>query len=90
MKRTALIALMMFATAPVFAKDLCSIQLQKLDDASKTKTNVIGQGSSQAQQIATFRKNAMEAHKAGDDKTCIAQANQALTMLRQPGGEGGQ
>ena len=85
MKRTALIALMMFAAAPVFAKDLCSIQLQKLDVASQMKPNMIGPGSSQAQQIANFRKNAMEAHKAGDEKTCIAQANQALTMLRQPG-----
>ncbi len=42
MKRTALIALMMFAAAPVFAKDLCAVQLQKLDDASKMKTNMIG------------------------------------------------
>jgi hypothetical protein len=78
MKRTALIALMMFATAPVFAKDLCAVQLQKLDDASKMKTNMIGPGSS----------HAMAAQKAGDEKKCIAQANQALTMLRQPGGEG--
>jgi len=88
MKRTALIALMMFAAAPVFAKDLCAVQLQKLDDASKMKTNMIGPGSSQAKQIANFRKTAMEAQKAGDEKKCIAQANQALTMLRQPGGEG--
>jgi len=90
MKRTALIALLLFATAPAFANDLCSVQLQKLDDASKMKTNMIGPGSSQAKQIANFRKNAMEAQKAGDEKKCIAQANQALTMLRQPGGEGGQ
>ncbi|KUM41549.1 hypothetical protein [Pseudomonas sp. EpS/L25] len=85
MKRTALIALMLFATAPAFAQDLCSVQLQKLDDASKMKTNQIGPGSSQAKQIAEFRKNAMAAHQAGDEKKCIAQANQALTMLRQPG-----
>jgi hypothetical protein len=51
---------------------------------------MIGPGSSQAKQIAEFRKSAMEAQKAGDEKTCIAQANQALTMLRQPGGEGSQ
>ena len=71
MKRTALIALMMFAAAPVFAKDLCAVQLQKLDDASKMKTNMIGPGSSQAQQIAGFRKSAMEAQKAATRRSAL-------------------
>jgi len=94
MKRTALVAAVAALMAsPVFAEDLCAIQLQKIDDAMKTTpsmaTATATDSNVQVQRIKELHEEAVRHQQAGDTKKCIASANQALSLIRKPGGETG-
>ncbi|MCY1303310.1 hypothetical protein D9M69_598990 [compost metagenome] len=87
MKRTALfITAALLASSPVFAnEDLCSINLQKLDDALATSSTI---GEPLRQQVQDLRMKAEQAQQQGDTEACISNTSMALQRLQQPGGEG--
>ncbi|MDH1008304.1 hypothetical protein N5J43_09885 [Pseudomonas nicosulfuronedens] len=85
MKRAALLITAALLTSPAFAADLCSDNLQKVDDAVKTVTN-----NTQAQEQAMrLQEKAAQAQAAGDTKACIAQTEKALQLLKKNAGDGG-
>jgi hypothetical protein len=93
MKRTALVIAAALMASPVFADDLCTIQLQKIDNALKTtpamSTATATDSNVQVQRIKDLQKEAVQHQQAGDTKKCIASANQALSLVRKPGGDTG-
>ena len=92
MKRTAITGLFMTAAllaSPVFAADdLCSANLQKIDDQLTTMT---ASSESLVQSVKEQADDARAAQKAGKDKDCIALTTKALKDLDDTtkGGEGG-
>jgi hypothetical protein len=86
MKRAAFIITAALMASPVFAEDLCAINLQQIDDAMTTNGTTMGDPLKQ--QVTDLQKEAMQAQKAGDTKACIAASTQAIQMLKAPGGEG--
>ena len=92
MKRTAITGLFMSAAllaSPVFAADdLCSANLQKIDDQLTTMTAT---SESMANSVKEQADDARAAQKAGNDKDCIALTTKALKDLDDTtkGGEGG-
>ncbi|TWI52452.1 hypothetical protein IQ22_03597 [Pseudomonas duriflava] len=88
MKRTVFLALSAaLMVSPVFAEDLCAIQLQKIENALNTTPAASSGSNVQIERIREFQKEAQQHQKAGDIEKCIASANQALTLARQPGGD---
>jgi len=92
MKRTAITGLFMTAAllaSPVFAADdLCSANLQKIDDQMTTMT---ASSESLVKSVKDQADDARAAQKAGNDKDCIALTTKALKDLDDTtkGGEGG-
>lgn len=92
MKRTAITGLFMTAAllaSPVFAADdLCSANLQKIDDQLTTMTAT---SESLATSVKEQADDARAAKAAGNDKDCIALTTKALKDLDDTtkGGEGG-
>jgi len=82
MKRTAIAGLFMSAamlTSPVFAadNDLCTSKLQQL----KAKVNALpASPDSTAMEIKRLLASAEASKAAGDDKKCITEATQALSL----------
>ncbi|MBD9482481.1 hypothetical protein IB229_05840 [Pseudomonas sp. PDM14] len=88
MKRTALIFATALIASPVFAADdLCSINLQKLDDQLATHTTITAPLKTQVEDLQTQAKAAQQ---AGNNEDCASAATQALTLLEKTdkGGEG--
>lgn len=92
MKRTAITGLFMSAAllaSPVFAADdLCSANLQKIDDQLTTMTAT---SESMVKSVKEQADDARAAQKAGNDKDCIALTTKALKDLDDTtkGGDGG-
>ncbi|MCJ1881981.1 hypothetical protein [Pseudomonas nitroreducens] len=85
MKRAALLITAALLASPAFADDLCSTNLQKVDDAVKTTTN-----NTQAQEQAMrLQEKAAQAQTAGNTKECIAHTEKALKLLKDNAGDGG-
>jgi hypothetical protein len=85
MKRAALLITAALLASPAFAADLCSDNLQKVDDAVKTTTN-----NTQAQEQAMrLQEKAAQAQADGNTKACIAQTEKALQLLKHNSGGGG-
>jgi len=81
MKRTALIFTCALAASPAFANDdLCTTNLQKIDDQLTTQTAL---GEDVKQQIADLRQQAVQAQQAGDLEGCAGYAGQAMTLLEK-------
>ena len=86
MKRSALAGLFITAAmlaSPAFAagsdKDLCQINLDKLNNAKATlATDPTGKSG----EIDTIVSQAMAFHASGDDKQCIEVTNKALQDLQ--------
>ena len=86
MKRSALAGLFITAAmlaSPAFAagsdKDLCQINLDKLNNAKATlATDTTGKSG----EIDTIVSQAMAFHASGDDKLCIEVTNKALQDLQ--------
>jgi hypothetical protein len=64
--------------SPVFAEDLCAVNLQKIDDA---KTTVLTLGEPAKSQLDEATAEAKAAQAKNDDKTCITRSTDALTIL---------
>jgi hypothetical protein len=85
MKRAALLITAALLASPAFADDLCSTNLQKVEDAMKTTTN-----NTQAQEQAMrLQEKASQAQAAGNTKECIAHTEKALKLLKDNAGDGG-
>lgn len=81
MKRTALLITAALLTAPVFAAtDLCSVNLQKIEDAKATSPIL---GDPLKEQVAEFEAKAKQARADGDLEKCASSAQQALTLLEK-------
>lgn len=84
MKRTALFIIAALLASPVFAADLCSENLQKIDDAMQSSTS-----NPQTQEEAMrLQEKAAQAQESGNTKACIAQTEKALKLLKQSGDGG--
>jgi hypothetical protein len=87
MKRTALLFTAALLASPAFAADdLCTVNLQKLNDALATNTTI---GEPIRQEVQDLRMKAEQAQQAGDTEGCINASSLALQRLQQPGTEGG-
>ncbi|MDH4560455.1 hypothetical protein [Pseudomonas sp. BN411] len=87
MKRTVLLMTAALLASPAFAAgDLCSVNLQKLDDAMATNTAI---DEPLRQQVLELRMKAERAQQLGDTEACINATTLALQRLQQPGNEGG-
>jgi hypothetical protein len=75
------------ASAPAFAEDLCTIQLQKLDNK---ETQVITLGSPAKEQVEELTQQAKDAQSAGNTEACISHSAQALQLLNVSNSENGQ
>lgn len=85
---TMLFAAAALASAPAFAEDdLCTIQLQKLDNR---ETQTITLGSPAKEQVEELTQQAKEAQSTGDIKSCISHSAQALQLLDVSNSENGQ
>lgn len=85
MKRTALLITAALLASPAFAADLCSDNLQKIDDAVKTSTN----NTQVQEQAMRLQEKAIQAQESGNTKACIAQTEKALQLLKKNAGDGG-
>ncbi|MDH4555583.1 hypothetical protein E8F11_10400 [Pseudomonas sp. BN417] len=87
MKCTALLFTAALLASPVFAADdLCTVNLQKLNDALATNTTI---SDPIKQEVQDLRMKAEQAQQAGDTEGCINASSLALQRLQQPGTEGG-
>ncbi|MBO3276722.1 hypothetical protein [Pseudomonas schmalbachii] len=85
MKRTVLVIAMAMLAGPVFADDLCSTNIQKIDDTMKTSATT---NPTVEDQVMRLQEKALEKQAAGDTKGCIAASSEALKLLeRQTGGK---
>ncbi|MET1080461.1 MAG: hypothetical protein ABWY06_20800 [Pseudomonas sp.] len=85
MKRIALFFSAALLAAPVFAADLCTVNMQKLDDSMATHANL---ASPLKEQVAEHKKAAEAARAANDLETCGTHAQKALQLLEAPGDNG--
>ncbi len=67
--------------SPVFAEDLCTVNMQKLDDMMATEMTM---APALKAQVEEFKMQAEEARRAGDLKSCATHAAKALQMLEAP------
>lgn len=87
MKRTALFITAALLASPVFAADdLCTLNLQKLNDALASNTTL---GEPLRQEVQDLQMKAEQAQQSGDTKACINHSTMALQRLQQPATEGG-
>jgi hypothetical protein len=86
MKRVSMFVIAAVLAAPAFAADdLCTVNLQKLDNAVATKATL---PEPLKQQVADTKKKATDAQAAGDLKACGTYAQEALQLLDAPGDDG--
>lgn len=88
MKPTALIFAAALISSPVFAaEDLCTVNLQKLDDLLTTHPTIAEPLQTQVEELQAKAKSAQQ---AGNSEDCASAANQALILIENtnPGGEG--
>ena len=79
---------LLFATllvGPVFADDLCTLNLKKLDDHV---TTLVTLGEPLKGQVEEQHKKAQEAHRAGNIEGCIVYSTKALHLLEALGDNG--
>ena len=79
---------LLFATllaGSAFADDLCTLNLQKLDDHA---TTLLTLGEPLKGQVEEQHKKAQEAHRAGDTEGCILYSTKALQLMNAPGDNG--
>lgn len=87
MKRISAFIIAATMAAPVFAADdLCSVNLQKLDNSSAVITTL---GSPLKEQVEEHMVAAKKSQAAGDLKECSSHAEQALQLLKGPSGDTG-
>lgn len=87
MKFSALIiaTVMAMLASPAFAlEDLCTVNMQKLDDRS---TEILLLGSPLKEQVEDLKAQAMTAKAAGDVEACGTHAAKALKLLKVEGSE---
>jgi hypothetical protein len=81
---TLFIATAMIAS-PAFAfEDLCTVNMQKLDDRS---TEILLLGSPLKEQVEDLKVQAMTAKAEGDLETCGTHSGKALKLLKVEGSE---
>lgn len=86
MKRVSMFVIAAVLAAPAFAADdLCTVNLQKLDNAMTTKPTV---AEPLKQQVEEAKKQATDAQAAGDLKACGTHAQRALQLLNAPSEDG--
>jgi len=85
MKLIALFFTASLLASPVFAEDLCTVNMQKLDDMMATEMTM---AADIKVQIEDLRMQAEKARSAGDLETCGTHAAKALQMLEAPTDEG--
>ncbi|MES2818663.1 MAG: hypothetical protein V4812_06705 [Pseudomonadota bacterium] len=86
MKRIALFFTAALLAAPTFAaEDLCTVNLQKLDDRKAAMTTL---GSPLKEQVEEHQMEAEKARDAGDLENCGAHAAKALQLIEAPGEDG--
>ncbi|UQY32981.1 hypothetical protein K8U54_14695 [Pseudomonas fulva] len=86
MKRVSMFVIAAVLAAPAFAADdLCTVNLQKLDNAVATKATL---PEPLKQQVADAKKKATDAQAAGDLEACGTYAQEALQLLDAPGDDG--
>ena len=78
MTRTALFISVALLASPVFAADLCSENLQKIDQSMQTTQR----GDGIQEQAMRLQEKAAQAQQAGNDKACVAMTEKALRLLR--------
>lgn len=78
MKRIAMILSLALLASPVFAADLCSENLQKIDQSMQT-TN---RSDTVQEQAMRLQEKAALAQEAGNDKACVAMTEKALRLLK--------
>ncbi|WP_394560753.1 hypothetical protein [Aquipseudomonas alcaligenes] len=88
MKRTALLFTCALLTAPAFAaEDLCTVNLQKLDDSAATMATMTDPLKSQ---VADLQAKAKMDQAAGKVEDCASNAEMALNLLQKAeSGNGG-
>ena len=86
MKRVSMFVIAAVLAAPAFAADdLCTVNLQKLDNAVATKATIAEPLKSQVEEA---KEQALQAQSAGDLQTCGTHAERALQLLDAPGDDG--
>ena len=81
MKRTALLFTCTLLAAPAFAEtDLCTVNLQKLDDAAADMVTLTDPAKSR---IADLQAQAKMDQAAGRTEDCISNSEQALVLLQK-------
>ncbi|UCJ18506.1 hypothetical protein K5Q02_09130 [Pseudomonas sp. MM211] len=86
MKRVSMFVIAAVLAAPAFAADdLCTVNLQKLDNAVAAKATIADPLKSQVEEA---KKQATDAQAAGDLKACGTHAERALQLLDAPGDDG--
>lgn len=78
MTRTALFISVALLASPVFAADLCSENLQKIDQSMQTTQR----GDGIQEQAMRLQEKAAQAQQAGNDKACVALTEKALKLLK--------
>lgn len=80
------LAIATLLSLPAFAaEDLCSLNLQQLEDNLASGDPL---GEPLRQQVEELQAKAEHARDAGDLETCTALSEQALQLLQAPGEEG--
>ena len=87
MKRVSMFVICAALASPVFAADdLCTVNLQKLNDSVATKATLAEPLKGQVEEA---KAQAVQAQSSGDLKTCATHAERALQLLEAPGEDGG-
>ncbi|MGV8843212.1 MAG: hypothetical protein ACOH2I_08225 [Pseudomonas sp.] len=85
MKPIALFFTASLLASPVFAEDLCTVNMQKLDDMMATEMTM---ASELKVQVEELKMQAEKARSAGDLQSCGTHAAKALHMLEDPADDG--
>jgi hypothetical protein len=81
MKFIALLFTASLLASPAFAEDLCTVNMQKLDDMMATE---MAMDPALDAQVKELQMQAEQARAAGDLETCGTHAAKALHMLEAP------
>lgn len=86
MKRLSMFVIAAVLAAPAFAADdLCTVNLQKLNDSLTTQPSI---GEPLKAQVEEAKAQAEQARSTGDLETCGTHAARALQLLEAPGNDG--
>lgn len=85
MKISALFIATAMIASPAFAlEDLCTVNMQKLDNRSN---EILLLGSPLKEQVAELKTQAMAAKAEGDIEACATHSGKALKLLQVQGSE---